>query len=184
MSASLDKLKEEVKNMKKTKLTTAVLALGLVFGIGLFGTAQTANAQNTDNQKSEKNQDRDNDKNEKEEEARERRNQQKWAKEATVTREQARATALQRVPGEIQEEEIEKENGKLVWAFDIKDANGKIFDVEVDAKTGAVLTAEEDNEDEDDDTTDNQSRTNKNVFEKVGGIKNTTAKVHRKVKGN
>lgn len=169
--------------MKKTKSTTAVLALGLVFGIGLFGASQTANAQNIDKQKSEKKQDRDDDKNEKEDDAKERKNQDKLMREATVTKEQARATALQRVPGEIQEEEIEKENGKLVWAFDIRDGGGKIFDVKVDAKTGAILSAEEDNEN--DDNSNNQSRKNKNVFEKLGGgIKNTTAKVYRKVKGN
>lgn len=169
--------------MKKTKSTTVVLVLGLVFGIGLFGAAQTANAQNTNNQKSEKKQDRDDEKNEKEDNAKERKNQDKLMREATVTKEQARATALQRVSGEVLEEEIEKENSKLVWAFDIRDAGGKIFDVKVDAKTGAVLSAEEDNEDG--DKPDNQSGKNKNVFEKMGsGVRNTTAKVYRNVKGN
>ena len=168
--------------MKKTKSLTALLGLGLVFGIGLLGTAQNAEAQNKDRQKSENKQDRD-DKNEKEDNAKERKNQDKLMKEATVTKEQARATALQRVPGEIQEEEIEKKNGKLVWAFDIREAGGKIFDVKVDAKTGAILSADEDKEDS--DKSDNQSRLNKNVFEKMGSdIKNTTAKVYRKVKGN
>ena len=169
--------------MKKTKSTAALLALGLVFGIGLFGAAQTANAQNTGKQKSEKKQDRDDEKDEKDG-AKERKNQDKLMREATVTREQARATALQRVSGAVLEEEIEKENGKLVWAFDIKDSNGKIFDVKVDAKTGAVVSADEDKED-DGDKSDNQSRKNKNVFEKMGsGIKNTTARVYRKVTGN
>lgn len=172
--------------MKKTKSFAAFLALGLVFGIGLFGVAQTASAQNNDKQKSEKKQDRnDDEKNEKNENAKERKNQDKLMREATVTKEQARATALQRVPGEVLEEEIEKENGKLVWAFDIKDSNGKIFDVKVDAKTGAIVSADEDKEDDGDNDSGNQSRKNKNVFEKMGsGIKNTTAKVYRKVTGN
>lgn len=169
--------------MKKNKSFTAILALGLVFGIGLFGTAQNANAQNTDKQKTEKKKD-DDEKNEKKEEGKERKNQDKLMREATVTKEQARTTALRQVPGEVQEEEIEKENGKLVWAFDIKDANGKIFDVKIDAKTGAVISADEDKED-DGDKSDNQSRKDKNVFEKMGsGIKNTTAKVYRKITGN
>lgn len=169
--------------MRTTKSTAAILVLGLVFGIGLFGAAQRVNARQTDKQKSEKKQDRDDEKNEKEDDAKERKNQDKLARQATVTKEQARATALQRVSGEVLEEEIEKENGKLVWAFDIRDAGGKIFDVKVDAKTGAIVSADEDNED--DDKPDNQSGENKNVFEKMGGgIKNTTAKVYRKITGN
>lgn len=170
--------------MKKNKSLAAILGLVLVFGIGLFGTAQNATAQNTDKQKTEKKKERDDEKDEKKEEGKGRKNQDKLMREATVTKEQARATALQRVPGEVQEEEIEKENGKLVWAFDIKDSGGKIFDVKVDAKTGAVLSADEDKED-DGDKSNNQSRRNKNVFEKMGsGIKNTTAKVYRKITGN
>lgn len=168
--------------MKKNKLATALLALGLVFGIGLFGAAQTANAQQTDKQKTEKK--GDGDKNEKKEDSKERKNQDKLMREATVTREQARATALQRVSGEVLEEEIEKENGKLVWAFDIKDSNGKIFDVKVDAKTGAVVSADEDKEDDGDDS-GNQTRKDKNVFEKMGsGIKSATARAYRKMTGN
>lgn len=170
--------------MKKNKTFAAIIALGLVFGIGLFGAAQNANAQQTDKQKTEKKKGDDDEKNEKKEKGKERKNQDNLMREATVTREQARATALRQVPGEVQEEEIEKENGKLVWAFDIKDANGKIFDVKVDAKTGAIVSADEDKED-DGGKSDNQSRRNKNVFEKIGsGIKNTTAKVYRKITGN
>jgi uncharacterized membrane protein YkoI len=170
--------------MKKTKSFAALLALGLVFGIGLFGAAQTASAQQTDKQKTEKKKKGDDEKNEKEEDAKERKNQDKLMREATVTREQARATALRQVPGEVLEEEIEKENGKLVWAFDIKDSNGKIFDVKVDAKTGAVVSADEDKEDDGDDS-GNHTRKDKNVFEKMGsGIKSATARVYRKMTGN
>lgn len=170
--------------MKKNKSFAAILVLGLVFGIGLFGAAQNANAQQNDKQKTEKKKDDDDEKDEKKEEGKERKNQDKLMREATITKEQARATALRQIPGEVQEEEIEKENGKLVWAFDIKDSNGKIFDVKVDAKTSAIVSADEDKED-DGDKSDNQSRSNKNVFEKMGsGIKNTTAKVYRKMTGN
>lgn len=170
--------------MKKNKSLAAILGLGLVLGIGLFGTTQNANAQTTDKQKTETKKERDDEKDEKKEEGKERKNQDKLMREATVTKEQARATALQRVPGEVQEEEIEKENGKLVWAFDIKDSSGKIFDVKVDAKTGAIVSADKDKED-DGDKSNNRSRRNKNVFEKMGsGIKNTTAKVYRKITGN
>lgn len=71
-------------------------------------------------------------------------------KQAKITMEQARAIALARVPGTITEEDLEMERGKLQYAFDIKDASGKIFDVEIDAKTGAILKAVEDSEDDDD----------------------------------
>lgn len=40
--------------------------------------------------------------------------------EAKISLEDARATALKKVPGDIKEEELEKENGKLVYSFDIK----------------------------------------------------------------
>lgn len=87
------------------------------------------------------------------------------AKQAKITMEQAKAIALKRVPGTILEEDLEMERGRLQYAFDIKDANGKIFDVEIDAKTGAVLTAVQDNgkEDADDDDDDNESTAMKNA---------------------
>lgn len=78
-------------------------------------------------------------------------NMAKYARQAKITMEQARAIALKRVPGTITEEDLEKENGRLQYSFDIKDANGKVFDVEIDAKTGKVLKAVEDKEDEDND---------------------------------
>ena len=73
----------------------------------------------------------------------------KLAKETKITMVEARAIALKRVPGTITEEDLEKEKGVLQYSFDIKDANGKVFDVEIDAKTGKVLKAAEDKEDED-----------------------------------
>lgn len=78
-------------------------------------------------------------------------NMAKYAKEAKITLIEARAIALKRVPGTIIEEDLEKENGKLQYSFDVKDKNGKIFDIEIDAKTGKVLKAVEDKEDEDGD---------------------------------
>ena len=75
----------------------------------------------------------------------------KLSAQTSITMEQAKAIALQRVPGTITEEDLENERGVLQYSFDIKDANGKVFDVEIDAKTGKVLKAVEDKEDEDDD---------------------------------
>ncbi len=77
--------------------------------------------------------------------------QAKLAKEAKISIEQARKTALERVAGTITEEEIEIENGVLVYSIEIRDANGKTHDVEVDAKTGEIVRVEEEDEDDDDD---------------------------------
>jgi uncharacterized membrane protein YkoI len=75
----------------------------------------------------------------------------KLSKQAKITMEQAREIALKCVNGTITEEDLEKEKGRLQYSFDIRDASGKVFDVEIDAKTGQVLKAVEDTEDEDDD---------------------------------
>jgi uncharacterized membrane protein YkoI len=69
------------------------------------------------------------------------------AKQAKITMQQAREIALKRVSGTITGEDLEKEKGRLQYSFDIRDANGKVFDVEIDAKTGQVLKAVEDTED-------------------------------------
>lgn len=75
----------------------------------------------------------------------------KYSKEAKITLEQAKAIALKRVPGEITDADLEKERGRLQYAFDIKSADGKVYDVEVDAKTGKIIKAVLDTEDDDDD---------------------------------
>jgi uncharacterized membrane protein YkoI len=77
--------------------------------------------------------------------------QAKLAKEAKISIEQARSTALAKVSGTITEEELEMENGKLVYSIEVRDANQKTFDVEVDAKTGAIVNVEEENDDDEED---------------------------------
>jgi uncharacterized membrane protein YkoI len=65
-------------------------------------------------------------------------------KDAKVTEEAARASALAKVPGgKVTESELEREKGKLIWSFDITVA-GKpgVEEVQVDAVTGAVLAVE------------------------------------------
>ena len=59
---------------------------------------------------------------------------------AKVTLAQARTTALAARPGEITDQELEKERGGtgLRYSFDIK-SKGKTFEVGVDARTGKVL---------------------------------------------
>jgi len=61
---------------------------------------------------------------------------------AKVTPSAATATALAKVPGgKVQSAEIEKEDGKLVYSFDIKVAGKSgIDEVLVDATSGAVVS--------------------------------------------
>jgi len=62
--------------------------------------------------------------------------------EAKVTEKAARATALAQVPGgAVKSGELERENGKLLYSFDIS-SKGKtgIDEVQVDAITGTVLS--------------------------------------------
>ncbi|MEO6589946.1 MAG: PepSY domain-containing protein [Pyrinomonadaceae bacterium] len=78
-------------------------------------------------------------------------NMAKYSKEAKITLEQAKAIALKRIPGEITDADLEKERGKLQYAFDIKSPDGKVYDVEVDAKSGKILKAVLDTEDDEDE---------------------------------
>ena len=60
--------------------------------------------------------------------------------QAKITLAQARSTALTARPGQITDQELEKERGGtgLRYSFDIK-SKGKTFEVGVDARTGKVL---------------------------------------------
>ena len=61
---------------------------------------------------------------------------------AKVTQAAARATALARVPGgTVQSAELEHENGKHVWSFDIKDPkSANVIEVQVEASTGRIVS--------------------------------------------
>lgn len=60
------------------------------------------------------------------------------SKEAKITMEQAQKAALAKEAGKIQEKELEREKGRLIYSFDIKMADG-IHEVNVDAMTGEVV---------------------------------------------
>jgi hypothetical protein len=61
--------------------------------------------------------------------------------QAKVSIEDARATAIKKVPGEVNEEELEKENGKLVYSFDIQATGQKdITEVQVSAIDGTIAS--------------------------------------------
>jgi hypothetical protein len=70
--------------------------------------------------------------------------QAKLEAEAKISKADAQATALAQVPnGVVKDSELEKEDGKLIWSFDIATPGSKdITEVAVDAITGKVLSAE------------------------------------------
>lgn len=67
------------------------------------------------------------------------------ARQAKITMARARSIAHKRAAGKIESQELERENGKLIYSFDIRNAKGTITEVQVDAKTGAVVSVEEEN---------------------------------------
>jgi len=160
--------------MTKFNSIIGFLVMALVLGIGICSLPQNADAQ-TDKDKNEKKQEREDDDNDADEKL-----SPEEARQVKISLEEARAIALKRVGGTVLEEELEKENGRLQYAFDIRDQNGKIFDVEIDATTGAVLQAGEDDDDKDGANEANrQSRQTKkkNVFVRTASsVKNVTVR--------
>jgi len=68
-------------------------------------------------------------------------------REAKITKKAATTTALAQVPGAtVRSSEIERENGKLIYSFDLK-VKGKsgIEEINVDALTGGVIAHEHEN---------------------------------------
>jgi len=65
-------------------------------------------------------------------------------KEAKIREEDARKTALAAVPGgKVQSHELERENGRLIYSYDIKVAGKSgVEEVNVNAITGEIVTHE------------------------------------------
>ncbi len=57
----------------------------------------------------------------------------------------AKAIASKQAAGKIESSELEKEHGKMIYSFDIRNAKGTITEVNVDAYTGAIVAVEEEN---------------------------------------
>ena len=100
--------------MKTNRLITSLLALVLGAGLSL-GTAVAADKEAA-----------------------------KLAAKAKITKAAAEKTALAKVPdGKIKEAELEEENGKLIWSFDLTRPGTKnITEVQVDAITGKIVSVE------------------------------------------
>ena len=69
-----------------------------------------------------------------------------------LTAEQAQEIALKKIAGEVQKHEMESEDGKAVYVFEIKTSESKVMEVNIDGNTGEVL------EIENADTTDKEGK--------------------------
>lgn len=66
--------------------------------------------------------------------------------QATISPDSAVAIAKARVPGRIVEAELEQEDGKLIYSFDIKVVGkDELTEVDVDALSGMVVKVEPEN---------------------------------------
>lgn len=124
--------------MRRTDVLMWLVIFAVIGGISAFGFSPNAVAQNNRcQQEKEEDDDNDDDGNlSAEDKAR-----------VKITLEEARAIALKRVEGSVLDEELEKENGRLQYAFDICNNDGKVWDVEISAVTGEVLQAIADDDD-------------------------------------
>ena len=57
----------------------------------------------------------------------------------------AKQIAMTRVQGQIKSSELEKEHGKMIYSFDIRNTKGGITEVNIDAKTGKVIAVDVEN---------------------------------------
>lgn len=66
---------------------------------------------------------------------------EQYANQANITLDHARAIAVKARPGQITDQELEREGGGsgLRFSFDVKGKSGKTYEVGVDAKSGKVL---------------------------------------------
>ncbi len=108
------KTKYQTNTMKSTRLIPTLLALVVTAALGL--TAATAKEKDDP----------------------------KLLAKAKVTKAEAEKTALTKAPnGTVKDAELEEENGKLVWSFDIARPGTKdITEVQVDAITGKIVLVE------------------------------------------
>jgi outer membrane biogenesis lipoprotein LolB len=71
--------------------------------------------------------------------------QERLQREAKITMEQARETALKRAPGTVESSELEREHKQLVYSFDIRNSKGTITEVQVSAINGKIVRVEHEN---------------------------------------
>lgn len=160
--------------MKRPSRPIWLMIFALVIGVSAFGFSQNATAQNNKCQQAK--QQEDDEKNDDDDD--ENLSDEDRAK-VKITLEQARAIALKRVEGSVLDEELEKENGRLQYAFDICGNDGKVWDVEISAVTGEVLQAIEDDDDPDVARRGAWTKTTDSVSRAAGTVKHATVNFAR-----
>ncbi|MBF0707567.1 PepSY domain-containing protein [Alkalihalobacillus hwajinpoensis] len=75
-------------------------------------------------------------------------NESKLIEEAKISEAEAEKIALEEVSGDVIEKEVEKEDGKIVYEFEIKTDTGE-KEVEIDGMSGDIIQVEDDEEDDD-----------------------------------
>ena len=74
--------------------------------------------------------------------------QDKGMSRATLTLEEAIATAKTKFPGQVLETELETEHGQAVYEIEIASTTGVVTEIKVDAQSGELLSSDiEDHED-------------------------------------
>ncbi len=121
----------------KQKFLLAIFMSALLTGAGLVFAKPTLLAGQKHKPKAEKEEAGEQDE---EEESAEQ--QAKLASQAKITKEQAQEIALKRAPGTVESAELEREHGKLVYSFDIRNAKGTIDEVQVSAISGKIVRVE------------------------------------------
>ncbi|MGD6801987.1 PepSY domain-containing protein [Rossellomorea vietnamensis] len=82
--------------------------------------------------------------------------QSKLMEKADIKEAEASEIALAEVPGEITETEIEEDDGKIIYEFEIETDSGE-KEVEVDGMSGEVLEVEKEDGDVENETEENDS---------------------------
>jgi uncharacterized membrane protein YkoI len=127
----------------KQKFLLAVFMSALLTGTGLVVAKPTLFAGQKQNQKQkaekEEREEAGQEENDEEESAAD---QAKLASQARITKDQAQEIALKRAPGTVESAELEREHRKLVYSFDIRNAQGTLDEVQVSAINGKIVRVE------------------------------------------
>jgi uncharacterized membrane protein YkoI len=137
--------KFKTKNIMKIKMIVcSALATALLTGCININTGGEGHGKKCEQGEQQEKKGEKNEKGEKSEAKNKEATQAKLMAEAKISKETAQQTALAKVPnGMVKEAELEKENGKLQWSFDVATPDSKdITEVNVDAITGNVISAD------------------------------------------
>ncbi len=130
--------------MKHRKLLIAMAVISLTGGTMAMATSKTGQTKHRNKASAERSE-----RGERGEQGEQRENNQaeqaRLQRQAKITMAQAKEIALRRAAGNVEDGELEREHGKLVYSFDIRNAKGTITEVQVDAKSGKVVRVEEEN---------------------------------------